>query len=133
MKKSVALASLLLFAVIVFTAFHSKDKHPTDMRDCLEKVKSNWGEKCLGCESNYKDSYKLTLVNICEETLDIKVAVQNTNITWRIFDKESLAPGDTFFAYSCEGTGRFLKWVKKAGDKTISFPSNPEIYKLYPR
>lgn len=110
----------------------TKDKHPTDLRDCLVKTRSKWGDPCKGCDK-YRDSYKVWFKNICDDPMDIKVAVQNSNKTWRIFDKENLASGDSVEVFSCEGTGKFLKWVRKAGDREIIFPTNADISKQYPK
>lgn len=100
-----------------------------DWTQCLQKVDSKWGEP-MDCRE-YKDSYCVYLKNVCEETLDVKCAVQNTNKTWRIFDKEGLAPGDTIAVWSCDATGKYLRWVKKHNDREIIFPTNMEINKTY--
>lgn len=138
MKRVIIISASLVILFSVITAFKminsnfSKDKHPTDMRDCLEKYKSKWGDPCTGCDK-FRDTYTIYLKNVCEENIDVKIAVQNKNKTWRIIDKENIASGDTLVAFSCEGTGKFLKWVKKAGDREIVFPTNQEIFKQYPK
>ncbi|MBI5218369.1 MAG: hypothetical protein HY958_05515 [Bacteroidia bacterium] len=137
MKKYVLLSGifLVLFIITSFTILKdsfSKDKHPTDIRDCLVKVKSTWGDPCPGCTS-YRESYKVRFVNDCEVNLDFKIAVQNKNKTLKIFEKENFGPNDSIDVYSCEGTGKVFKYVRKAGDREIELPSNMEITKKNPK
>lgn len=110
--------------------FTSRDKYPTDLGDCVVKYKSEWASPCAGCTSN-RDTYSVFLKNSCDLPLDIKIAVQNKNYTWKIFERENFGGGDTLVVFSCEGTGKYLKWARKAGDREIVFPSNMEISKTY--
>jgi hypothetical protein len=126
--KTLTVAGCILFVLLCVTAFSGNDKLSSDTSDCLQKVKSVQGEKCGDC-NDFKNSYTVYFVNVCDDTLDIKVAVQNLNKTWKIFEKENMAPHDTLVAWSCEGSGKFLKWVKKSGDRNTIFPTNMDIYK----
>mgnify|MGYP001565902498 CR=1 FL=1 len=136
MKKILIIIVCLGLTYIVITSFklHSyltaRDKYPTDLGDCIQKYKSDWGKPCAGCTST-RDTYVVSLKNSCDLPLDIKIAVQNKNKTWRIFEKENFGGGDSLIVFSCEGTGKYLKWTKKAGDREIVFPSNMEIGKTY--
>jgi D-lyxose ketol-isomerase len=70
---------------------------------------------------------KINLKNVCTETLDVKIAVQEKSMRWRTYNQLNMAPGDTISAYACEGTGKYMFWAKKTGDNTILFPSDQEI------
>lgn len=138
MKKVFIIIGFISLTYLVITSFKldsyitTKDKYPTDLGDCVQKYKSEWGQTCVGCTAT-KDSYKVYLKNSCDLPLDIKVAVQNKNKTWKIFEKENFGGDDTLVVFSCEGTGKYLKWARKAGDREIEFPSNMEIGKTYNR
>lgn len=136
MKKIFVIIGCLGLTFMIVTSFklHSyfttKDKYPTDLGDCVQKYKSDWGRSCVGCTSA-RDTYIVYLKNSCDLPLDIKIAVQNKNKTWKVFEKENFGGGDTLVVFSCEGTGKYLKWARKAGDREIVFPSNMEIGKTY--
>ncbi|HEX5001877.1 MAG TPA: hypothetical protein VFW78_05240 [Bacteroidia bacterium] len=97
-----------------------------DLSTCLQKSSSVWGSNCGSCYS-YSRSYRINLKNVCTETLDVKVAVQEKSMRWRTYNQINMAPGDTISAYACEGTGKYMFWAKRTGDNTILFPSDQEI------
>lgn len=136
MKRILIIYGVLLIVFISVSSFklHSlfaaKDKYPTEIAECIKKYKSEWGNDCAGCSSK-RDTYIVFLKNVCDLGLDIKIAVQNKNKTWKIFEKENFMGEDTLVVFSCEGTGKYLKWAKKAGDREVVFPSNMEIGKQY--
>lgn len=101
-------------------------KSQEDLSACLQKSSSVWGSVCGSCYS-YSRSYRVNLKNTCNETLDVKVAVQEKSMRWRTYNQLNMAPGDTLSAYACEGTGKYMFWAKRSGDNTILFPSDQEI------
>lgn len=123
MKKTI---SLLFFLLPTFIYAQEKDTSTSDYSECLKKTSSMWGEKCLQC-MNFDNSYRVNLANICKETLDVKVAVQEYTKRWRTFLRSELAPDDSVSAYACVGTGKYIFWARKAGDKAVMFPTDEEI------
>jgi len=101
-----------------------------DYSDCVTKVDSEWGGQCL----NYGFSelkYTVNLVNTCNEKLDLMCAVQRDNERWRLFYRMDMNPKDTLSAYACRGNGKYLKWVRKAGDVTVKFPTLDQVNEQY--
>ena len=97
-----------------------------DYSACIEKANSWWGGKCL----NYgftDDMYNVNLVNTCNEKVDLMCCVQRSNERWRCFYRLDMTPGDTLHAYACQGSGSYIKWVRKAGDVSIKFPTVNEV------
>lgn len=102
-----------------------------DYTDCLEKYRSDWGEDCSQC-ANSKDSYVVYLKNVCAESIDVMVCVQEADKSWRRFQHSGMAPKDSLRAYACEGTGKYLRWVRKAGDENVTFPTVADVNRDYP-
>ncbi len=101
-----------------------------DSNECLKKSSSEWGSNCGACYNSSK-SFRVNLKNVCQENIDVKVAVQEKTMRWRTFNQNNLAPGDSISAYACEGTGKYIFFTRKAGDKTIVFPADDEVEKDY--
>ena len=106
--------------------FKSEIKQDDPLSRCLEKSSFSWGSNCSACYNSTK-SYRINLKNVCGENVDVKVAVQERTNRWRTFNLNNMAPGDTISSYACEGTGKYVFWTRKAGDKTIIFPTDQEI------
>lgn len=106
--------------------------------DCLVKTQSRWGAPCEHC-FNYTESYKrdfsgtyqIDLRNSCRDLIEVKVAVQEKNGTWRTFPVRALGPEESMSAYACEGSGKYLYWVRRANDTEIVLPSDREIITAY--
>ena len=106
--------------------------------DCLVKVKSQWGAVCEKCEY-YKEGYKrdfsgtyqVELRNDCRDIIEVKVAVQEKGATWRTFPVKALATGESLEAFACQGTGKYLYWVRRVNDTEIVLPSDQEIITEY--
>lgn len=143
-NKNTYLFIALLFAGVAFTVFSAlspginsevNDAYldgeiQKDYSSCVEKEKSWWGGKCL----NYgfsDEMYNINLVNTCNEKVDLMCCVQRTNERWRCFYRLDMTSKDTLHAYACKGTGSYIKWVRKAGDVEISFPSVDEVNEQY--
>ncbi len=108
----------------------SQQNQDDPLSQCLKKSSSEWASTCGSCY-NSSNSYRINLKNVCTENLDVKVAVQERTKRWRTFSQNNLAPGDTISSYACEGTGKYVFWNRKAGDKSIVFPTDEEIEKEF--
>jgi hypothetical protein len=113
---------LTLVAIVSFSARLQED----DLTKCFVKVKHEWSKPCAQC-ADYKKSYRVYFRNNCAEKLDVKCAAQEIDLRWRTFSRLSVAPGDTVTAYACKGTGKYLYWVRPAGDESQPFLSDEEI------
>jgi hypothetical protein len=132
MKNKLILLSIL---TLLFTAFKFVAEN-TD--DCIVKIKSEWGsvcEKCVNYKGNYRDysdTYKVYLKNTCNEKIEVKCCVQESDKSWHCFPEKVLNPNDTLVAYACKSeNGKFLKWTRKAGDREIVFPTDKEVNDKY--
>lgn len=115
----------LLPAVLIITvvaAFQEKDP-----ADDVVKYNSKWGLSYPLCGDLSKDSYTVFLRNDGKSHLDIKVAVQEKSKSWRYYYHKNVAPKDTIASYACQGTGKFLKWARAAGDEKVIVPTDKEL------
>ncbi len=119
---------LVLILVIGFTASAFIQE---DLTDHIKKYGSAWGQYCKACGDLSSKSYTVKLKNTGTEKLDVKVAVQETNKTWKVFNFNNMNPNDTMIAYACMGTGKYLKWARKAGDQSTMFPTDKQINEEY--
>ncbi len=130
MKKSICMPTFKVVIVLIFLANWSVGYAQTNQDDplaqCLKKSSSEWASNCGACYNSSK-SYRINLKNVCTDNLDVKIAVQERTRRWRTFSQNNMAPGDTISSYACEGTGKYVFWNRKAGDKTIVFPTDEEI------
>ncbi len=105
--------------------------------DCLVKASSSWGRTCDKCESykgykrDYSGVYQVELKNLCSEMMEVKVAMEEENGTWRTFPVKTLEGGATMTAYACHGTGKYLYWARRVNDTEILLPSDGEIVSAY--
>ncbi len=102
-----------------------------DYGDCFDKYRSGWGEECSQCV-NWHDSYVVYLRNNCGEAIDVMVCVQEEDRSWKRYQHSKVAAGDSVRAYACSGTGKYLSWVRKAGDEYTVFPSLADVNSRYP-
>ncbi|MBS1939124.1 MAG: hypothetical protein JSS84_15085 [Bacteroidetes bacterium] len=106
--------------------------------DCIAKAGSTWGKPCDKCETyngykrDFSGVYQVQLRNICGEVLEVKVAMEEANGTWRTFPVKALAGGDTLSAFACHGTGKFLYWARRVNDTEIILPTDGQIASAYP-
>ncbi len=124
---------ILGFTALFFNTDSNVDQPQEDQvsySDCVEKYRSSWGEDCSQCAS-WNDSYSVYLKNVCDESIDVMICVQEQNKTWRKFQHTSMAPGDSLRAYACVGTGKYLAWGRRAGDESVVFPSIEQVNKQY--
>ena len=120
----------ILFAGLSLVLAGTSTLAQTDYSQCIEKKRSEWGEYCSACPI-YRDSYVVYLQNICDETLDMQVAVQEENLTWKVYTFNSVAPEDSVRAYACLGKGKYLAWARVAGDSNTAFPTKAEVNREY--
>lgn len=118
------------FLIMILSMAFTVNSPEKDYTECIKKIGSEWGEQCVDCKV-YKDSYRVKLKNECSDSVDVMICVQESNKTWKRFMFHAMAPNDSMVAYACEGTGKYLKWAKKAGDKSVVFPTIDEVNKQY--
>ncbi len=145
MRKIKYLGSIVAMLTIFFlvsssVANRTKKIQPDgeeDLNTCLVKAKAEWGQNCLNCGTlqgyhvSYDETYKVFLTNTCDQHIDVKVCVQEEDHTWKCYHFEDMTPSDTLSAWACHGTGKYLKWIKKAGDHELVFPTNEEVEAQY--
>jgi hypothetical protein len=124
-----------LLIVLILLAFWAGAQ---DHADCLVKTNSKWGAPCDKCESytegfkrDFSGTYQLQLKNVCNEIIEVKLAVQEKNGEWRTFPVRSLSPQETFEGFACHGTGKYVYWVRKVNDTEIILPTDREILSEY--
>lgn len=133
--------TFLAFLVIGFGMYGfiwtNQEPSEEDLTPCIVKHKSEWGTQCMHCgelkgyKVSFDETYKVHLGNTCDQKLDVKICVQEQDKTWRCFHFESMSKKDTMTAWACKGTGKYLKWAKKAGDKELVFPTDAEVHELF--
>ena len=114
---------VFLLTAFLFTSFSNSED---DYTACITKYESRWGAACTQCKVS-DNSYRVSLRNTCDDTIDVKCAVQESDKHWKFFIKLAMAPKDTMIAYACEGTGKYLYWARKADDTSIFFPTDEAI------
>lgn len=127
----------LLLIVLLLVAFWAGAQDQS-YADCLTKTASKWGAPCEKCET-YKDGYKrdfsgtyqVDLQNACSDMIEVKVAMQEKNGTWRTFPIRALGPKETMNAFACHGTGKYMYWVRRVNDTELVLPSDHEILTDY--
>lgn len=124
-------AGILVSLCICLYAFQPVQEDD-NLQNCLEKYRSEWSRYCSQC-SDYSKSYRAYFRNVCRDTLDVKVAAQETDKRWRSFTRLALPPGDSLVAYACKGTGKYLYWVRKPGAAQFVFPDDEAINQQYPK
>jgi hypothetical protein len=109
-----------------------------DAADCVVKTSSRWGATCEKCEMykdlykrDYSGTYQIELTNTCSEAVEVKVAVQEKNGVWRTFPVKMLKPTEKMQAFACQGSGKYLYWVRRLNDTEIVLPSDQEILTEY--
>ncbi len=109
-----------------------------DYNACVQKISSEWGEDCEKCEyytegykRSYQQTYRATFQNVCGDKIELKVAMQEQDKTWRTFPVKVLDPEQTFTAYACKGSGKYMFWVRKLDDREIVLPTDKQIITQY--
>jgi hypothetical protein len=121
--RALFLAAVLM---IVMTSYRQSD----DLSGKLVKYRSEWGKSCTQCKE-LNGTYRVYFKNTATQALDVKVAAQENDKRWRVFSRLAMQPSDSIVAYACKGTGKYMSWVKEAGDNSITFPTDEEINLQY--
>ncbi|MFT3885710.1 MAG: hypothetical protein QM724_09840 [Flavobacteriales bacterium] len=126
--------SAILFTGLAATAL-AQDRNYSD---CVVKANSSWGKPCEKCEAytegykrDFRGVYQVELQNTCSEAVEVKVAMQEAPGTWRTFPAKMLGAGQSMTAFACNGTGKYLYWVRRLNDTEIALPSDAEILTEY--
>ena len=126
---------LLLLGTVLQTGIYAQDQ---SYADCVAKETSTWGQPCPKCEAytegfkrDYSGVYQVELKNVCKESVEVKVAMQEKNGRWRTFPIKALDAGETMTAFACNGTGKYLYWVRRLNDTEILLPSDQQILVEY--
>ena len=96
-----------------------------ELTDCLVKYKSKWGETCSQC-GNSPDTYTVYVKNTCSKKLDVMIGVQEESKWLRLSTFYGVGANDTLKVYACKGPGKYYKWAREAGDKSMSFPTQQQ-------
>ncbi|MBL4652708.1 MAG: hypothetical protein JKY53_07560 [Flavobacteriales bacterium] len=134
-KLLISFTSIISLILLSFTSVHS---NLMDTSNCLKKVDSKWGDVCIDCveykngKRVYDDTYKAFLVNTCTEKIEVKLAFQESDGSWRCFEPKVVAPNDTIVGFACKSTkGKYLSWVRAVNDRETTFPTDKEINDQY--
>lgn len=127
----------ILFALLIANCslLQAQDR---DYSTCIVKSNTEWGAVCERCEyykdgyvRSYDETFTLTLKNVCTERVEVKVAMQEKNGKWRTFPVHFLEKDQSFKAYACKGSGKYLYWVRRADDSELILPTDAEIISEY--
>jgi hypothetical protein len=128
-------ALLLTTALSIASACAGQDH---SYSDCLMKNSSRWGAPCEHCQSyvdgfkrDFSGTFQVEFKNACREVIEVKVAVQEKNGTWRAFPVRALGPDESMSAFACDASGKYLYWVRRANDTEIILPTDREIILAY--
>lgn len=126
-----------LLIVLLLVAFWAGAQDQS-YADCLTKAATRWGAPCEKCEvyketfkRDHSGTYQVDLQNACSDMIEVKVAMQEKNGTWRTFPIRALGPKESMTAYACQGTGKYMYWVRRVNDTEILLPSDQEILTEY--
>ncbi|HNQ13893.1 MAG TPA: hypothetical protein PKM16_11855 [Bacteroidia bacterium] len=126
---STCIAISFFISVIALTA-EIKPINSEDVTACIVKYDAKWGQDCKQCNNSSK-SYTVYFRNECSRILDVKLAVQESDLRWRTYTRLNMRPEEIISGYACAGTGKYLYWVRKSGDNSVSFPGDEEINAQY--
>lgn len=132
--KTIALFATTIVSLAGLTAFGQDQNYA----NCVVKTSSRWGDVCEKCEMykeqfkrDYAGTYQVDLQNTCSETVELKVAVQEKNGSWRTFPVKTLKAQEKMTAFACQGSGKYLYWVRRLNDTEIVLPSDQAIITEY--
>ncbi len=125
----------ILLVLLVLLAFMAGAQNTAD---CVLKTHSKWGAPCEKCEMytegykrDYSGTYQVQLRNVCDEIIEVKLAVQEKNGEWRTFPVRALGPQETIDAFACQGTGKYVYWTRAISDTELMLPTDREILSEY--
>jgi hypothetical protein len=128
---------LLLLVFLLLVAFWA-GAQDRSYADCLEKVRTQWGAPCDRCEAYTQDlkrdhsgTFQVELRNTCREIVEVKVAMQENNGSWRTFPVKAIAPGESMTPYACKGSGKYMYWARRINDQEVLLPTDRQIITQY--
>ena len=124
-KFSISFVVLTMFMLLSINSNAQKNYNT-----CLKRLNTSFGEATEKCTYS-KDIFKAEYQNTCNEAVDVAIALQRTDKKWDCFYYDAVKPNAKVNVFVCKGTGKSLKWVKKAGDKETTFPTKEEINEMY--
>ena len=101
-----------------------------DWNSYMKKSTSTWGKPCPECIYN-NDIFQYSLRNVGNESVDVLLAIQEKDKSWRCSYHEKVMPNDTILGFACKGTGKVKKWVRRAGDRELEFPTCEQVNKEF--
>ncbi len=114
----------------LFMLFSVNSNAQKNYNTCLKRTNTSWGEANEKCTFS-QDIFQAEYQNVCNESIDIAIALQRTDKKWDCFYYDDVKPNAKVNVFVCKGTGKSLKWVKKSGDKETTFPTKEEINQMY--
>ncbi len=106
--------------------------------DCILKEQVRWGEPCDRCENytadlkrDHSGTFQVLFKNTCREIVELKVAMEEENGNWRTFPVRALAPHESFNAYACKGSGKYMYWARRINDPETILPTDRDIITRY--
>ncbi len=126
MKTYISLLMTLFTCFVVGELSAQDPSKETVDSACLMKSSSEWASDCEQCLMD-GNTYRINMQNICEKQIDVRLAVQEKTMRWKVFNFMDIAPGDTLSGYACDGTGRYVYWTRVANDASVVFPTEREI------
>jgi len=124
--KAFKLIILSVIATLFCLDINAQQDKETIETACLMKTTSEWASDCGQC-LNDDNTYRINLQNICEKAIDVRLAVQENTLRWKIFNFTEIPAGEEVSGYACIGTGRYVFWTRDANDPSVIFPSDREI------
>ena len=128
---------IILLIVIVLAAFLA-GAQDTNYADCLVKTDTKWGAVCEKCEyytegykRDYSGTFQLEMKNACSVMVEVKIAMEEENGSWRTFPIRALEPQESTAVFACHGSGKYLYWVRRVDDTEIILPSAHDILTAY--
>jgi hypothetical protein len=126
MRIKFTLTAIVLTVGISVELFAQDPSKETVDSACLMKSSSEWASECEQCLMD-GNTYRINMQNICERKIDVRLAVQEKTMRWKVFNFMDISPGDTLSGYACDGTGRYVYWTRVANDASVVFPTEREI------
>lgn len=127
--------SIILLPLLIGLIGRGQDQN---YADCVAKAQSNWGQPCEKCEAytetfkrDFRGVYQIELKNVCADIVELKVAMEESNGRWRTFPIKTLEAGESMWAFACNGTGKYVYWVRRLNDTEILLPTDQEILTEY--
>lgn len=128
MKFSISIGGIAV--IFLLLSFNFLPQVDGDYNSCFVKSRSAFGEPCGTCDP-ITNTFKVVLKNTCSEAIDAQVCVQGKYNRYRCYQESNVTPNDTVVAFDCNGTGSYLRWSRKAGDETKTFPTKEEVNAEY--